>query len=584
MDRNILFFDFEVFKKDWMVCIKYHKQDKWINIHNNVNMLIQVLKQEKNSLWVGFNNHHYDDYILSALLANKDPFTISKNIVEEGKYGWQLGLTKPSIASIDVKQDNLDNLQLSLKEAEANMGLSIEETEVDFNLDRQLTPEELTQTLNYCHYDVIATEYIFNNRLDWVKAKLSLINDNGWPLNDVRKTSAQLTAKALGALSKPKHYNDEFEYIVPQDLILGKYNELLNYFKTPLPPNINLTYNLANLECKFGVGGLHGAIPKFKSNNDSKYAFLDFTSYYPDMMIKRNYISRNMSSPDGYAKIFEQRVEAKRNGNADKAQALKMIIVTTYGAMDNKYNNLYDPKMRKHVSITGQLFLADLIDKVEPYINLIQVNTDGILVEILDEVKLKEVCNAYEQRTGFTLDWDYVDAFYQKDVNNYFAKLDNGEIKVKGSYLKQSNVKHPLFAKNHLRVIDLALNAYFDKGIDIETFIKSHNNIQDFQMVAKATRIFDGGLVEYKNGEIRNEWGRVARVFATTNPQCGELFKLKKGSPHKVPNLPKQSFIWNKDIKDLKIEQINIDYQFYIDLVLNRINDFGIKYERGEKN
>lgn len=577
MNRNILFFDFEVFKHDWLLCVKYLKEDKWINIHNNVEMLIEFLKSEKESLWVGFNSNHYDIWILNAILQGLDPFVISKKIIEENLKGWQLGLKSTSIATIDLKQDNIDNLSLSLKEVEANIGLSIEESNVDFNLDRKLTNDELMLTLKYCKHDVLATQFLFKQREDWVESKINLINQNGWPLSDAKKTSAQLTSKALGALKRSSNFNDDHIYDVPHDLNLGKYSELLNYFKSPLPNPINKKYVVASLEHKFGIGGLHGAFKKIHSKPNKSYAFLDFVSYYPNMMINRNYISRNMSSPLGYAKIFEERVNAKKNGNLEKAQALKMIIVTTYGAMDNQYNPLYDPKMRKHVAISGQLFLVDLIDKIEPYINLIQTNTDGVLVEVLNENKLKDECEKFEKRTKFELDWDFVEEFYQKDVNNYFAKLKNGNIKIKGGYLKQAQPNYKIYSKNNMRIVDLALYAYFDKKIDPTIFIKNHKNIHDFQMVAKATRIFDGGLIEVKQNNENVKWGNVARIFATLNKENGEMFKLKKGMFHKVPNMPKHSFVWNKDINELNKEDINLDYDFYINLVINRLNDFGIK-------
>ena len=46
---------------------------------------------------------------------------------------------------------------------------------------------------------------------------------------------------------------------------------------------------------------------------------------------------------------------------------------TTYGAMKSEFNGLYDPKMANQVCITGQLLFLDLLEKLEPYITLIQL-------------------------------------------------------------------------------------------------------------------------------------------------------------------------------------------------------------------
>ena len=73
-----------------------------------------------------------------------------------------------------------------------------------------------------------------------------------------------------------------------------------------------------------------------------------------------------------FVDIYNRRVEAKKNGNKKVEAPLKLVLNTTYGAMKSEYNELYDPHMANQVCITGQLLLLDLIEKLEPYIKLIQ--------------------------------------------------------------------------------------------------------------------------------------------------------------------------------------------------------------------
>ena len=77
-------------------------------------------------------------------------------------------------------------------------------------------------------------------------------------------------------------------------------------------------------------------------------------------MTLMGYTSRNIPSPDVYAATIERRVKAKRAGDKATANALKLVLNTTYGAMLNKYNALYDPLMGRSVCISGQLFLLEL--------------------------------------------------------------------------------------------------------------------------------------------------------------------------------------------------------------------------------
>ena len=77
----------------------------------------------------------------------------------------------------------------------------------------------------------------------------------------------------------------------------------------------------------------------------------------------------------------------KKAGDKATANALKLVLNTTYGAMLNKYNDLYDPLMGRSVCISGQLQLLEMaIHLIQdcPTLKIIQLNTDGIMVSLDD--------------------------------------------------------------------------------------------------------------------------------------------------------------------------------------------------------
>ena len=91
-----------------------------------------------------------------------------------------------------------DTLGLSLKEIEGNIGWNIKETEVDFNLDRPLTQEELALTIKYCCHDVDATEKLSEIRRDYLRTKLNLGRRAGIDQTiALSSTNAKLTAMML---------------------------------------------------------------------------------------------------------------------------------------------------------------------------------------------------------------------------------------------------------------------------------------------------------------------------------------------------------------------------------------------------
>ena len=52
---------------------------------------------------------------------------------------------------------------------------------------------------------------------------------------------------------------------------------------------------------------------------------------------------------------------------------LKIILNSTYGAMKDKYNPMYDPRQANNVCVFGQLLLLDLIEHLEGHCDLIQL-------------------------------------------------------------------------------------------------------------------------------------------------------------------------------------------------------------------
>ena len=81
-------------------------------------------------------------------------------------------------------------------------------------------------------------------------------------------------------------------------------------------------------------------------------------------------MSRSVPDPDEYKRVYETRIAAKKAGDKATANALKLVLNTTYGAMKNPYNALFDPRMANAVCISGQLYLIDLIEKLEMHTDL----------------------------------------------------------------------------------------------------------------------------------------------------------------------------------------------------------------------
>lgn len=309
----------------------------------------------------------------------------------------------------------------------------------------------------------------------------------------------------------------------------------------------------------------------------------DVASYYPHLMTICGYTSRNIPSPEVFENVLEQRMKAKAAGDKATANALKLVVNTTYGAMLNQYNDLFDPLMGRSVCITGQLFLLEmaqnLYQNVEDLV-IVQLNTDGVMIEFYEDQyeEVLAIVNEWQSRTGFELEEDSVALIAQKDVNNYVEVQPNGSVKTKGGYLVRGIAPAGAFnVNNNACIVATALKEYFVNGTPVEETINGCNDIFQFQIIAKAGAKYREAyhLVDGEQVPVQ----KVNRVYATKDERYGKLFKVKaeNDATAKIEMLPEHCIIDN----DNQLSIDDVDKTFYVEMAKKRINDFlGIKPEK----
>ena len=83
----MIFYDFEVFKYDWLVCFMNTKTQSKNYIVNDSVKLKDFYKEHKNEIWVGYNSRTYDQYILKAILCGFNPYEMSDWIINKKRKG-----------------------------------------------------------------------------------------------------------------------------------------------------------------------------------------------------------------------------------------------------------------------------------------------------------------------------------------------------------------------------------------------------------------------------------------------------------------------------------------------------------------
>ena len=566
----IITYDIEVLKYDWIMVFK--EANDYRVIHNNVKELeayIDTLNKNK-SILVGFNNYHYDDVVLAGVLLGKDPYEISKKLIAGERVNYKLNMI-----TLDVMQEL--PLGVGLKSSQANLGMSIVETPIDFNLDRPCTKDELNMLIGYCKNDVKDTEMLFKKRADYFQAKFEIVNEFGLPVPMVKKTRAILSSKVLKCQDKdiPKDrlhidYDPHINWdIIPKEVAEffkkceydyrcgGDYKEI---------ESRKLKLMVCGVPHVYAFGGIHGAIEKY--NASGNFLHIDVSSYYPSLIIVDGYMSRKSEEPQLFTHLRDMRYKLKANKDP-KQKIYKILINATFGAMKSEYNLLYDPKQANNICINGQIILTQLILELKDYCQLIQSNTDGLVVKYdpKDYDKIVSIVKDFEKRFNLTFDIDKIIKIAQRDVNNYAIMFEDGKIEAKGRFSKFEGGN---FMQNSLSIIDRCLVNYYIHGKPVaDTIIEAYknNDLAPFQIICKMGSTYDGMYYEYgMEGDTKLiPTQKVNRVFATNDKKYWGIYKRKGDSYQKIANTSEHNIIHNEAIENF--DKSKLDLNYYIDLV-----------------
>lgn len=567
------FYDFEVFRHDWLVVIINPVTKEETVIINDVRKLQRYYEQHKNDIWVGYNSRHYDQYILKALLCGFDAWEMNDWLINQGAPGWAFSnlLRKIPLINYDVSL-----LGKSLKQLEGFQGHNIHETGVDFRIERKLTAAEIAETITYCRNDVMETINVFTELIDDFNAQMGLVKMFNLPLSAMGKTKVQVAAEVLECERVER--SDEWDLFVLPCVQLKKYKAAADWFLNRHNHDYTKSFEImvAGVKHTLAWGGIHGALEKYHYECKDGYILLhvDVESYYPRLMIWHKLLTRNAKRPDLFKMIFDTRMRLKHEGKKKEQAPLKIVINGTYGISKDRNSAAYDPRNANLICINGQLMLLDLIEHLEviPSFELIQSNTDGLIIKIheRDFDLCDDICYEWETRTDMKLAFDYIERIAQKDVNNYvFVQYpdENGKVKIerKGAYVKELSS-----IDNDLPIINKAIVECILQGTDPEKTIDDCNDLMQFQKICKLTSKFDD--VRHNGHTYTN---KCYRIFASRKESDGTVYKYKQGRPFKFACTSEHSFIENGDITGAKVPAI-LDKQWYINLAKERLKQYGI--------
>jgi len=475
----------------------------------------------ENFLIVGFNSRNYDIPIAAIALAgcsNKQLKEATNLII--GEQMWAHHVLRRFKAK---KLENIDHIDI-IEVAPLSANLKIyggrvhtkKMQDLPFRPEITLTPDQIAILRFYCINDLFTTRDLFNTLKKQLKIRGTLSIEHGIDLRS--KSDAQIAEAVINeeltilnghrvhrpTIEPGTWYNydvpnfiefqselmaDTLSVIASTKFIVGDSGNI------GMPEELkDIAINLGYSTYTIGIGGLHSTEHSITHYSDKNTILIDrdVESYYPRIILNQGlypkHLGRNFLKV--YDKIVTTRLAAKKAGNKSVADTLKIVINGSFGKLGSKYSNLYAPKLLIQVTMTGQLSLLMLIERIEWVgIPVVSANTDGIVIKCprAREDELNNIVAIWEKDTNFITDENKYSALYSKDVNNYIAIKENGTTKGKGAYSTPGLQKNP----TSLICVDAVIK-FLTTNVAIETTIKECLDITKFITV----RTVKGGAVK----------------------------------------------------------------------------------------
>lgn len=571
-----------------------------------------------------FNGNHYDiPMICYAMQRGVTPTMLKKlndAIIVKKMAPWvileRFNITIPKwLDHIDL-YEVAPGVRLSLKKYGARMNMRrLKETPIPFDKPLDLKRDR-PRVKNYLRNDLATTSELKRNlkteleTRNWMSTQLKL---DVRSKSDAQMAEAQFKVKYKRATGedaekpevrslrfryeppsficfKTKQLQDMLDVVCTADFVVDARNKenkkVWGVVKLPLAIKA-LKIRIGFTDYKMGIGGLHSKehSRSFIADEDTLIKDRDVRAYYPRLMLSCGY---EPTALEGFfTPIFKESVDMrdvfklkvkllKARGEPEEvwieydrnSGTFKIVNNGTFGKAGSPYSVLYAPKLLISTTLTGQLCLLMLIERLElAKFTVISANTDGIVTVIPRERydEFFDICMQWELETKLeTEEVDYA-GVYSRDVNSYIALVRDPET---GEVVKAK--RKGLFAKAGLQdkhdptydICSTAVVNYLMNGDDIEKTVRRCADITQFvavKQVGKSGAYTSDG--DHLGKMIRWYMGEGVRDAIYTEDR-----KRVAGTTGAVPCL---------DLPDELPD--DIDFDWYVREAYARLNDIGLK-------
>jgi hypothetical protein len=370
----------------------------------------------------------------------------------------------------------------------------------------------------------------------------------------------------------------------------GKYITIVDKFNV---------FDIFKTEVSIGMGGLHGAIKNLIIEN---MFHLDYRSLYPSIILafrryfekiinvnlyKALYDFRNFEVKPNIEKIkkeilkiyedieklgndmheiskLEKKLESlnlQKKELENLSDGAKLLLNSLYGLINSEFSfSISNKILGRFICLYGQyrsIELCKLIKKESPLSNLININTDGIIIDNVSENIVKEICSKdIDEFDYIVLNYKSLEKLIQIDVNNYM-KIEKGVPKTKGNSFSTG------------------LKQAFNKTENIDVNMKNAKNIivRDNQGkkddVVQILPILFHTTKAKSTIRLESQESSRNKVYYLTNKKHGEIAAKNIAKPT-VISIDNEIMYFTEDKNKADIEQ----YKKFAKLTVQRILEF----------
>lgn len=560
-DLITIVYDVEVFR-NCFTCAIYNtetKELKVFEISERNNDLSEIVKlfTNTNYIFAGYNSIHFDNPIMNYIimyenaLSSKSYYEVTQSIFnlaqiiiqsDDNDFSkWKDFKYANCFESIDLLTMYFSKaLRVSLKEMQVTMMYkNVQEFDLDWNIP--IHKDQINRLISYNINDVMSTTELLNKSLKDIDLRINIEKEYG--INVLSKDGMKIGISVLEELYSKETglYKRSFQdlrtiySVIPlkdcilpciqykhkslQDLLERMRSKVLVNTKSELKESVVFSGNLYSI----GTGGLHTKdSPSLIVPTENEVIIdSDVNSYYPSLLIEWGFFPKHLGSKflDVYKRIYEERLEAKRQGNKTVNETLKLSLNGTYGNLINEHSWLFDRKAAMSITVNGQLFLLMLAEMLtEIGCKVISANTDGVTCIVPKHLieQHQKICDLWCNISKMSLEHTEYIKIIRYAVNDYIAvkkgfhEANEEEkdyyIKEKGLFITNTRIGKGLSPL----IIPRALKKYFVFGEPIEKTVYKSTDIREFLMSEKTGKQWN---VEH-NGLSQQ---RVNRFIASKN-------------------------------------------------------------------